>query len=407
MKEEHTIAFDIPIHECTHLYAYWFDEHSHASTRRRIRTHLHAHTHTYVVTCTEMYTPAYVRTYMHFDTDTHIRRYIQTCIHACFYQCVSRVSYVSYNVAIYSQRWHGSTSLPIRKYNPCGFSRQSLAMLDPSLSSDFDIMSAPASQPGAPASAEKPKEQKKWEWLKVFETLPSQLLNVYGPSKFAKLSDKQVWTEMQEPLKSGAAWMSEMCSKEPERRGVGINRFIHAMKTFCEYQNDPGVKAANKAVLNPTMYEEFYKEVDLILPSLQYCLAPKKQHERKGAAALRASGMDAAVQPGTKTEAELDQHAKKVYEWLDKGKLSRVRMMAHWQSCGGLAFVAQCHHRAATCFRYHGNSFHGAGPAQLEVSLQEFQAAVKVRHALGHNGIDVESADSKASGVNDFGSITG
>ena len=87
--------------------------------------------------------------------------------------------------------------------------------------------------------ASKPKDTKKREYLKVFETMPAQCLNVYGPSKFAKLSDKQVWTEMQEPLKSGAVWMSEMCSKEPERRGVGINRFIHAMKTFCEYQKDP------------------------------------------------------------------------------------------------------------------------------------------------------------------------
>ena len=277
----------------------------------------------------------------------------------------------------------------------------SVAMLD----NDFAMMTqTSASVSSTQAAAEKPKDQKKREYLKVSETLPAQLLNVYGPSKFAKLSDKQVWTEMQEPLKSGAVWMSEMCSKEPERRGVGINRFIHAMKTFCEYQKDPSVQAANTAVLNPKMYEEFYKEIDTILPSLQYCLAPKKQYEKKGAAALRASGMDAAVLADKKTETELDQHAKKLYEWLDKNKLSRVRMMAHWQSCGGLAFVAQCHHRAATCFRYHGNSFHGAGPTQQEVSLQEFQAAVKLRHTLGHNGIDVESAGAQASGVNDFGS---
>ena len=279
-------------------------------------------------------------------------------------------------------------------------------MLDNGLTADFAMLSAPASVSSTQASREKPKDQKKREWLKVFETLPSQLLNVYGPSKFAKLSDKQVWTEMQEPLKSGAVWMSEMCSKEPERRGVGINRFIHAMKTFCEYQKDPSVQAANTAVLNPKMYEEFYKEIDTILPSLQYCLAPKKQYEKKGAAALRASGMDAAVLPDKKTESELDQHAKNLYEWLDKSRLSRVRMMAHWQSCGGLAFVAQCHHRAATCFRYHGNSFHGAGPSQQEVSLEEFQASVKLRHTLGHNGIDVESVGAQAGGVNDFASVS-
>ena len=279
-----------------------------------------------------------------------------------------------------------------------------MGMLDNGVTGDFGLLATQASVSDTDASAEKPKNQKKREWLKVFETLPSQLLNVYGPSKFAKLSDKQVWTEMQEPLKSGAVWMSEMCSKEPERRGVGINRFIHAMKTFCEYHNDPSVQAANKAVLNAAMYEELYREIQMILPSLRYCLAPKKQYQKKGAAALRSSGMDEKVLAERKTEPELNQHAKKLYEWLDKNTLSRVRMMAHWQSCGGMAFVAQCHHRAATCFRYHGNSFHGAGPSQQEVSLAEFQAAVRLRHTLGHNGIDVESVGAQDSGVNDFAS---
>jgi hypothetical protein len=276
-------------------------------------------------------------------------------------------------------------------------------MLD-GLAPDFALlptMSQEVSETGAPEK--KPKDQKKREFLKVFETVPPQMLNAYGPAKFAKLSDKQVWTEMNEPLKSGAVWMSEMCSKEPERRGVGINRFIHAMKTFCEYQSDPAVQAANKAVMNSQMYEELYKEIALIMPTMQYCLAPKKQYQKKGAAALRSSGADEAVLSETKTEPGLDRHAKVLYEWLDKKKLSRVRMMAHWQSCGGMAFVAQCHHRAAQCFRYHGNSSHGVGPSQEEVSLAEFQAAVKMRHTLGHNGIDVEGVGAADSAVNDFG----
>ena len=265
---------------------------------------------------------------------------------------------------------------------------------------DFELASQ--GETGPAASGEKPKDPKKREFLRVYETAPAQLLNVYGPSKFAKLSDKQVWAQMQEPLKSGAVWMSEMCSKEPERRGVGINRFIHAMKTFCEYQSDPAVKKNNDAVLKPSMYVELYKEIDHILPALQYCLAPKKQYEKKGAALLRSSGTEEQVQATGKSSEELDKYAKQLYEWLDKTKLSRVRMMANWQSCAGLSFVAQCHHRAATCFRYHGNSVHASGPSQHEVSLEEFQAAVKLRHSLGHNGIDVEAV-SEVRGANDFG----
>ena len=69
---------------------------------------------------------------------------------------------------------------------------------------------------------------------------------------------------------------------------------------------------------------------------------------------------------------------------------------------GGLHLWLSVAIGAGTCCRYHGNRFHEAGPTQQEVSLQEFQAAVKLRHALGHNGIDVESVGAQASGVNDF-----
>ena len=37
-------------------------------------------------------------------------------------------------------------------------------------------------QTGPAASGEKPKDPKKREWLRVYETAPAQLLNVYGPS---------------------------------------------------------------------------------------------------------------------------------------------------------------------------------------------------------------------------------
>ena len=61
-------------------------------------------------------------------------------------------------------------------------------------------------------------------YLRVYETLPPQLLNAYGPSKFQKMSDDAVWTAMSAPLKTGALYMSELCSKDVERRGVGMNR---------------------------------------------------------------------------------------------------------------------------------------------------------------------------------------
>ena len=89
----------------------------------------------------------------------------------------------------------------------------------------------------------------KREYLRVYETLPPQMLNAYGPAKYAKMSDEAVWTNMSEPLKSGALYMTELCSKSAERRGTGQNRGIHALMLYCEYQNDPKVKTSNEKVM--------------------------------------------------------------------------------------------------------------------------------------------------------------
>ena len=202
------------------------------------------------------------------------------------------------------------------------------------------------------------KDTKKREWLKCFETMPPQFLNAYGPAKYAKMSDEAVWKAVCEPLKSGAVWMTECASKEAERRGIGINRFLHAAKVFCEYQLGVSVKKQNEAVLKENMYKDLYLEIDKILPSLQYCLAPKKAFEKKGSSVLRASAVDNAVATVSKSEPDLDKHAKTVYDWLDKDKPSRIRMLQTWQSAAGMSFVAGVHHRALQCFRYHGNSQH-------------------------------------------------
>ena len=93
-------------------------------------------------------------------------------------------------------------------------------------------------------------------WLKVFETLPPQMLNAYGPAKFAKMADPDVWKHLATPLKSGAMYMTELVSADPERRGVGLNRWLHAMKLFCEYQQEAGHRKQNEALLEPKKCSE-------------------------------------------------------------------------------------------------------------------------------------------------------
>ena len=55
-----------------------------------------------------------------------------------------------------------------------------------------------------------------------------------------------------------------------------------------------------------------------------------------------------------------------------------------------MSFVASCHHRVVQCFRMVGNSKHDGGK---EVSLSEFQAAVRERHSSSGGAEKVSDVD--------------
>jgi len=253
---------------------------------------------------------------------------------------------------------------------------------------DFRPKSADTGTIGTSATRvnDKPIGRKR-EYLMAFETLPAQMLNVYGPAKYMKLSDGEVWKHFAEPLKTGAVWMTEYCSKEDERRGVGFNRWAHSQLTYCRYQLQDHVKEQNQFVLAPEIYKELYDEISEILPALEYCLAPKKAFEKKGASSLR-SGVAQEVPVSNKDPTLLDKHGKQLYDWLDPKQRSRIRMLQNFQAAGGLSFVASVHHRASKCFKGYGNSLHT--PEQPEVSLQEWQACIKARHTVGSTGMEQE-----------------
>ena len=60
------------------------------------------------------------------------------------------------------------------------------------------------------------------------------MLNAYGAARFAKFADDVLWRELCKPQKSGALWHTEMCAAEAERRGTGLNRWMHAQLEFCK-----------------------------------------------------------------------------------------------------------------------------------------------------------------------------
>ena len=237
-------------------------------------------------------------------------------------------------------------------------------------------------------------------YLKVYETLPCQLLNAYGMAKYPKLSDSAAWAAMCEPLKSGANFMTEYASPQAERRGVAVNRWLQCVLEFCQYQKMTEVQKQNTLIMQEKIRQELYDEIERILPALEYCLAPRKAFEKKGACMLRSAARP--LQPAerqTKDREQLDRYAKELYEWVDTSRVSRIRMMLQWQGGGGLPYVASVHHRATQIFRYHGNSKHEAGKSQTGVSLEEWQEAVRERHRVGSSGIDEgqleESVDFK------------
>ena len=259
---------------------------------------------------------------------------------------------------------------------------------------DFGEVILPSTSQSS-VSDEKPGKGVKRKHLLAFETVPAQMLNVYGRATFPDMTDDEVWRHMQQPLKSGGIYMTEFCSDEDERRGVGFNRFCLSLVSWMKYNMSETVMIHNKRILNPEIFQQLDDEMKNILPSLEYCLAPKKEYTPKnGASSLRTGSIQAVSQTTSiKDNASLDKHSQVIYEWLDKSKISRIRMMINWQACGGLSFVASTHHRATQCFRYCGNSKHSE--TIKEVSLAEFQRAVKARHAIGSQGVERDEGIAK------------
>jgi len=193
---------------------------------------------------------------------------------------------------------------------------------------------------------------------------------------------------MSKPLKTGAKYMTELCSVSKERRGTGLNRGLLSLISYVKYQLDPEVRKQNEKVMNEVKFKELYEEIARILPSLEYCLAPRKVAAKEGAASLRGSVAAPAVsEQQAKSPTELDKHAKCIFEWLDPNGVSRIRMLLHWQSAGGLSHVGAVYHRSMQCFLVCGNKLH-EGIARDHVTLEEFQEGIRCRHDIGDAGMD-------------------
>ena len=108
--------------------------------------------------------------------------------------------------------------------------------------SDFNSVFPDIPTPLQNERKRKAENQGERETLRVWETLPAQMLNGYGIAKFVSMQPPEVWNEMNKPLKTGAKWMTELCSMQKDRRCVGVNRFLQVLVEYCKYQQLPHVQ---------------------------------------------------------------------------------------------------------------------------------------------------------------------
>ena len=111
------------------------------------------------------------------------------------------------------------------------------------------------------------------KYLLAYETVPAQMLNMYGRATLPDLSDEAVWEHMNQPLKSGGPYMTEYCSGETERRGIAYNRFCLFVLSWLRHNMSEKIAAQNKFLLEPRLFKELEEEdeesVFRILPCTQ------------------------------------------------------------------------------------------------------------------------------------------
>ena len=111
------------------------------------------------------------------------------------------------------------------------------------------------------------------KYLLACETVPAQMLNMYGRATLPDLSDEAVWEHMNQPLKSGGPYMTEYCSGETERRGIAFNRFCLSVVSWLRHNMSEKIAAQNKFLLEPRLFKELEEEdeesVFRILPCTQ------------------------------------------------------------------------------------------------------------------------------------------
>ena len=208
--------------------------------------------------------------------------------------------------------------------------------------------------------------------LRSYETPPMQFLNPSGRAKYSTMEDAEVWRNLRQPLKTGAAFMTEYASPNAGARGIAAKRWLKSLLEYLEYQlTDEGIER-NKFIMKESLYNTFIAEIERIIPHVRFCLAPT----------VTASGI-----VGTQYLLYcLNASAQVLHSWADPENPSCIRRILSYQGCGGLTYVASVQQLVTQCFLQYGNAGHRKIAAGGRVSVTEFQEAVRERY-VRKNGI--------------------
>ena len=178
--------------------------------------------------------------------------------------------------------------------------------------------------------------------LRHYDLLPAQTLNPMGGSGVENVDNATLWALMCKGNK-GAEAFSEICFPEAERRSVAISRFAEVYSLAIQRFKDNPYTAA---LIKPEVLSKVTAEANTLLTMLaklnQGQLVKQQVTTMKNAVYVKPR------EATTYTQADIDEAAGELYDWLTKESLLRS-FMSYLAGAGGY-FSAAAHERAMRCF---------------------------------------------------------
>jgi hypothetical protein len=234
----------------------------------------------------------------------------------------------------------------------------------------------------------KPKEKR--TMLKNIDTVAAKTLDPYGVSIMDEVPAAALW----KIVCKGDDWamfFSEFAAddtncKDPlVRVGIGLSRLCEILvNAFAELKTHVGLRK----MLKEEVVKKLDAEMDLLLPHLQKLNAGKKSSSAEKKDSFKAfkdakkRKLSEASAPTELTGAQLDESAGVLFEWLQKGTKSNLRMAMSYLSVGGVFFSAHAADKTARAW---------LTEKQPAVTKEIMVATLKARH-----GEEAPAASSNA-----------